>query len=202
MNKNILKTRHSNFTLLIMISGTMLLFILATFANTITDNIFAQTSNSLIKNNNVTINSYSLGKPVYLENTKSTSTRVLDITLAPTVEVSYMGNGTLGNFITQIIGTTVNKMSSDGAVNTKGQAILTANNGQVITYTTQSRGYYNFDGSFTDSGVMIFNMPFLSSSNSPNDTHVELSNFDNMVGIYQKTVDKYGYGLTKVWNWK
>jgi hypothetical protein len=27
-------------------------------------------------------------------------------------------------------------MNSDGAVNTKGQAILAANNGQIITYTT------------------------------------------------------------------
>jgi hypothetical protein len=49
---------------------------------------------------------------------------------------------------------------------------------------------------------MIFNLPFLSSSNSSKDIHVELSNFDNMVGIYQKTVDKYGDGLTKVWIWK
>jgi hypothetical protein len=78
----------------------MLLFILAIFVNTIADNIIAQTNNSLIKNNNVTIISESLSKPVYLVNTKSTSTRVLDVTLAPTVEVSYMGNDTLGNFET------------------------------------------------------------------------------------------------------
>jgi hypothetical protein len=32
-----------------------------------------------------------------------------------------MGNGTLGIFETQIIGTTVNKMSSDGAINAKGK---------------------------------------------------------------------------------
>jgi hypothetical protein len=92
-----------------MLSDTMLLFILAIFANTITDNIFAQTNNSLIKNNNVTINSESLGKPVYLVNAKSTSTRLLDVTLAPTVEVSYKGDDTLGNFETQFIGTTVIK---------------------------------------------------------------------------------------------
>ena len=77
----------------------------------------------------------------------------------------------------------------------------TANNGQII-HIQPFRGYYNFDGSFTDSGIMIFNLPFLSSSNSSMDIHVELSNFDNMVGIYQKTVDKYGDGLTKVWIWK
>ena len=115
---------------------------------------------------------------------------MLDVTLTPTVEVSYMGNGTLGNFETQIIGTTVNKMSSDNAFNTKGKAILIANNGQIITYTAQSRGYYNFDCSFKDIWIMIFNMSFLSSANSSNNTPVELSNFDNAVGIYQKTVDK------------
>ena len=43
-----------------------------------------------------------------------------------------MGNGTLGNFETQIIGTTVNKMSSDGAINTKGKSILKLIMGKLL----------------------------------------------------------------------
>ena len=49
-----------------MLSDTMLLFIMAIFANTITDNVFVQTSTRLIKNDNVIISYANLGKPICL----------------------------------------------------------------------------------------------------------------------------------------
>jgi hypothetical protein len=149
-----------------------------------------------------------LGSPFYTENTKSTNTKVTSIDPIPTVEVTYTGNSTIGEAPTQTIGTIVDKMNTDGTVSSKGQAIILTASGQVITYRSESVGTYDPDGSFSDSGVMIFHVPFkMNSSNSTglssNSTDNNLSTqFDNLFGIYKKTVDPEGNGLTKVWKWR
>ena len=156
-----------------------------------------------------------LGQPFYAENTKSTYMRVLDVDALPSVEVSYNGNSTINGDPTQTIGTVVDKMGSEGAVHSEGQAIILTATEQVITYKSESIGYYNPDGSFTDSGIILFRLPFFDSINSnENDNSgnltdsqsnsgdkVDYAEFNNVVGIYKKTVDPFGNGLTKVWKW-
>lgn len=98
-------------------------------------------------------------------------------------------------------------MNTDGSISSKGQAIILTASGQVITYRSESIGHYNPDGSFSDSGVMAFNLPFkmnIASSTglSSNSTDALYAQFDNLLGIYKKTVDSEGNGLTKVWKWK
>jgi hypothetical protein len=149
----------------------------------------------------------NIGQPFYVENTKSTSMRVLSVDSLPSVEVSYVGNSTINGSPTQTIGTIVDKMGSEGAVHSKGQAIILTATGQVITYKSESVGYYNPDGSFSDSGIIQFGLPFQGSNNSNNATALsELSDdsfeeFNNVLGIYKKTVDPLGNGFTKVWKW-
>ena len=156
----------------------------------------------------LTMNDYDiLGSPFYTENTKSTNTKVTSIDPIPTVEVTYTGNSTIGEAPTQTIGTIVDKMNTDGTVSSKGQAIILTASGQVITYRSESVGTYNPDGSFSDSGVMVFHVPFkMNSSNSTglssNSTDTLSTQFDNLFGIYKKTVDPEGNGLTKVWKWR
>ena len=115
-----------------------------------------------------TMNDYDiLGSPFYTENTKSTNMKVSSIDPIPTVEVTYTGNSTIGEAPTQTIGTIVDKMNTDGTVSSKGQAIILTASGQVITYRSESIGNYNPDGSFSDSGVMVFHVPFkMNSANS------------------------------------
>lgn len=161
--------------------------------------------------NNVADIEQVLGQPFYTENTKSTNTRVLNVDKLPTVEISYNGNSTINGSPTQTIGTVIDKMGSDGAVHSEGQAIILTATGQVITYKSQSIGYYNPDGSFSDSGIILFGLPFHNStqqnsnnvadsqSNMNEDTNY--SEFNNLLGIYKKTVDPLGNGLTKVWKW-
>ncbi len=149
----------------------------------------------------------TLGDPFYTENTKSTNIKVLSIDPIPTVEVTYNGNNTIGEAPTQTIGTIVDKMNTDGTVSSKGQAIILTPTGQVITYRSESIGNYNPDGSFSDSGVMVFHVPFkMISANSTglslNSTDNLSTQFDNLFGIYKKTVDPEGNGLTKVWKWR
>ncbi|WP_415310063.1 hypothetical protein [Candidatus Nitrosocosmicus sp. FF01] len=151
----------------------------------------------------------TLGQPFYVENTKSTYMRVLNVDNLPSVEVSYNGNSTISGSPTQTIGTVVDKMGSDGAVHSNGQAIILTATGQVITYKSQSIGYYNPDGSFSDSGIIMFSLPYHGSANtSDNQTSSQgnlgendYSEFNNVLGIYKKTVDPFGNGLTKVWKW-
>ena len=116
----------------------------------------------------LTMNDYNiLGSPFYTENTKSTNIKVISIDPIPTVEVTYTGNSTIGEAPTQTIGTIVDKMNTDGTVSSKGQAIILTASGQVITYRSESIGTYNPDGSFSDSGVMVFHLPFkMISANS------------------------------------
>ena len=156
---------------------------------------------STINNENV------IGDPFYTENTKSTNIKVLSIDPIPSVEVTYTGNSTMGGAPTQTIGTTVDKMNTDGTVSSKGQAIILTASGQVITYRSESIGTYNPDGSFSNSGVMVFHLPFKMNSTgstgmSSNSTDTFYTQFDNLFGIYKKTVDPEGNGLTKVWKWR
>jgi hypothetical protein len=151
----------------------------------------------------------TLGQPFYVENTKSTYMRVLNVDNLPSVEVSYNGNSTISGSPTQTIGTVVDKMGSDGAVHSNGQAIILTATGQVITYKSQSIGYYNPDGSFSDSGIIMFSLPYHGSANTNGNLtssqgnlgENDYSEFNNVLGIYKKTVDPFGNGLTKVWKW-
>ena len=169
-----------------------------------TGSLQANSSNSnLLTMNNENV----IGNPFYIENTKSTNIKVLSIDPTPSVEVTYNGNSTIGGSPTQTIGTIVDKMNTDGTVSSKGQAIILTSSGQVITYRSESIGTYNPDGSFSNSGVMIFHLPFKTNSTSStnlssNSTDTIHTQFDNLFGIYKKTVDPEGNGLTKVWKWR
>jgi len=160
------------------------------------------------RSNQLTMDNYhTLVNPFYSENTKSTNIKVSSIDPIPTVEVTYAGNSTIDGAPTQTIGTIVDKMNNDGTVSSKGQAIILTSTGQVITYRSESIGNYNPDGSFSDSGIMVFHMPFQmnsgnSTEGSSNSTDSLYTQFDNLFGIYKKTVDPEGNGLTKVWKWR
>ena len=172
---------------------------------------FGQTSSLQANNSNpnqLTMDSDDiLGTPFYTEKTKSTNIKVVSIDPIPTVEVTYNGNSTIGGAPTQTIGTIVDKMNTDGTISSKGQAIILTASGQVIAYRSESIGTYNPDGSFSNSGVMVFHLPFkMTSPNftdfSSNSTDSPYTQFDNLFGIYKKTVDPDGNGLTKVWKWR
>ena len=169
-----------------------------------TDFMLTDSTNS--KNNNSDF-SDGFGSPFYTENTKSTNIKVTSIDPIPTVELTYNGNSTIVGSPTQTIGTIVDKMNKDGTVSSKGQAIILTTSGQVITYRSESIGNYNPDGSFSDSGVMVFQLPFeMNSVNSTglslNSTDSPYTQFDNLLGIYKKTVDPEGNGHTEVWKWR
>ncbi len=91
----------------------------ATFGQT--GSLQSNSSNSKLSTIN---NENAIGDSFYTENTKSTNIKVLSIDPIPSVEVTYTGNSTMGGAPTQTIGTTVDKMNTDGTVSSKGQAII------------------------------------------------------------------------------
>ena len=146
-----------------------------------------QTNSS--SSNLLTMNDYDiLGSPFYTENTKSTNIKVTSIDPIPTVEVTYTGNSTIGEAPTQTIGTIVDKMNTDGTVSSKGQAIILTASGQVITYRSESIGNYDPDGSFSDSGVMVFHVPF--KMNSANSTDHSTDSLIHNLTIYLASTKK------------
>ncbi|HYG00581.1 MAG TPA: hypothetical protein VD815_10850 [Candidatus Saccharimonadales bacterium] len=187
--------------------------------DSVTKMVFAQgkTTSSLSTSPSTTIQSLELSyssnpleisdQPFYVESTKSSNMRVLNVDNIPTVEVSYTGNSTINGAPTQTIGTIIDKMGAGGSVHSEGQAIILTATGQVITYKSESIGYYNPDGSFSDSGIILFSIPFHGSTNnvtalqSEKDDNNSYLEFNNVLGIYKKTVDPSGKGLTKVWKW-
>ena len=175
------------------------------------DNSSSMLDDSTVQENQLTKNISStgenIGQPFYVENTKSTNMRVLSVDNPPSVEVSYVGNSTINGSPTQTIGTIVDKMGSEGAVHSRGQAIILTATGQVITYKSESVGHYNPDGSFSDSGIIQFGLAFQGFDSSTNATALSelgddsYADFNNVLGIYKKTVDPLGNGFTKVWKW-
>lgn len=166
--------------------------------DSIFDYQYGQNSNNIIKK--------TLGDPVYTENTQSTTMRVLSTDPLPIVEVSYTGNSSINGTPTQTFGTITDKTGPDGSVYSTGKAIIILGNGEIITYKSESKGKYHPDGSFSDSGIMMFTVPFkegnkVPTSNPINPTLSSKVMFDNLVGIYKKTVDTSGKGFTTVWKW-
>lgn len=157
-------------------------------------------------NKNLTYPSSMLTSPFYIENTKSTNLRVLSIDPQPTIEVTYEGNSTINDEPTQTFGTIIDTMNEDGMIYSDGKAMILTSTGKIITYKTQSIGQYNPDGSFSDSGVIFFNLPIHYPENNKtdilsNDFAKSYLGFNNLLGIYKKTVDPLGNGLTTVWKW-
>lgn len=144
--------------------------------------------------------------PFYVENTKSSNIEVMSINPFPEVKVTYKGNSSIDGSPTQTIGTIIDTMDQDGAVHSKGQAIILTAFGEIITYRSESVGYYDSYGSFSDSGVILFSLPFNNSAGNKSDIIKNsdgdiYSKFNNAVGIYKKKVDPQGNGLTTVWKW-
>ncbi|MDR4492243.1 MAG: hypothetical protein R2685_15305 [Candidatus Nitrosocosmicus sp.] len=166
-----------------------------------------ESDNEILSDSNFT-DSNLVGEddPFYTENTKSNNLRVLSIDPIPSVEVTYEGNSSIDGSPNHILGTIIDTMGKDGLVHSEGKAIILTPMGEIIAYRTESIGHYNPDGSFSDSGIIFFTIPF-SELNNTNKTSQHITGdgsysvFNNLMGIYKKTVDPSGNGLMKVWKW-
>jgi hypothetical protein len=139
----------------------------------------------------------TLGEPFYVEQTKSTGIRVIDVTHGPKVEVSFAGNGTINGTINVMnIGTiwTIPTNSSSGnMLYSEGQGVLTTQEGQIATYTQQAIGEITPEGRVVFQGSMFF------KALSPTG---QLASLNNQMGVYNYESDLAGNAIRQVWEWR
>ena len=135
------------------------------------------------------------GEPFYVEQTKSTGIRVVDVTHGPKVEVSFAGNGTI-NGTTNVtdIGTrwTIPTNTSGNTLYGEGQGVLTTQQGEMVTYTQQAIGQITPEGRVVFQGSMSF------KALSPTG---QLASLNNQMGIYKYESDLSGNAQRQVWEW-
>jgi hypothetical protein len=138
----------------------------------------------------------TLGQPFYVEQTKSTGIRVLDVTHGPKIEVSFAGNGTInGTMNVMNIGTiwTIPTNGSENILYSEGQGVPTSQQGEMVTYTQQATGEITPEGRVIFQGAMFF------KALSPTG---QLGSLNNQMGIYNYESDLAGNAVRQVWVWR
>src|ERR671923_362451 len=156
----------------------------------------AGTGNTTIFTTAYSQTSPTLGGPFYIEQTKSTGTRVLDVTHGPKIEVSFAGNGTInGTMNVMDIGTiwTIPTNASQNTLYSEGQGVLTTQQGEMVTYTQQGTGQITPEGRVVFQGSMFF------KALSPTG---QLASLNNQMGIYNYESDLAGNAVRQVWAWR
>jgi hypothetical protein len=138
----------------------------------------------------------ALGDPFYVEQTRSTGIRVVDVTHGPKIEVSFAGNGTInGTMNVMDIGTkwTIPVNASENVLYSEGQGVLTTQQGEMVTYTQQATG------EITPEGRVIFQGSIFFKALSPTG---QLASLNNQMGIYNYESDLAGNAERQVWEWR
>lgn len=123
---------------------------------------------------------------------KTTVIRVLDAN-GPILEKSYVGNATImGNISASYYGTLTTHPRSEGSTYTVGKAVITTEDGEMISHTSQGIGGYDFQtGKIRNLGSTFF---------STNSTGGQLGFLNNMIGIWADELDPMtGVAHAKTW---
>jgi hypothetical protein len=162
--------------------------VIAKQANTTTpssSNILTNSATNATGSNNIT-----LGNLVYQHKGKITSETVLE---GPTVQTSFSSNGTVIGGVTNVsateIGTYTTTPRANGILYGEGQGVITAENGETVTWDSQEIGNTSPNGEITFKGSIFFRT--LSPTGS-------LGFLDNMVGVFTFQVDSSGNTAVEV----
>ena len=141
-------------------------------------------------NNNLTA---TLGDLIIDGVDKPTVIRVLDVN-GPILEKSYTGNATImGNISATYFGTLTTHPRSEGFTYSEGKAVITTQDGEMITHTSQGIGGFDIQtGKIKNHGSTFF---------STNSTGVgKLGFLNNMIGIWVDEIDPAtGIAHAKTW---
>jgi hypothetical protein len=140
-------------------------------------------------NNNLTA---TLGDLIIDGVDKPTVIRVLDAN-GPILEKSYTGNATImGNISATYFGTLTTHPRSEGFTYSEGKAVITTEDGEMITHTSQGMGGFDIQtGKIKNHGSTFF---------STNSTNGNLGFLNNMIGIWADEID-LGTGIAHAKTW-
>jgi hypothetical protein len=142
-------------------------------------------------NNNLTA---TLGDLIIDGVDKPTVIRVLDVN-GPILEKSYTGNATImGNISATYFGTLTTHPRSEGFTYSEGKAVITTEDGEMITHTSQGMGGFDIQtGKIKNHGSTFF-----STTNSTGGG--KLGFLNNMIGIWADEIDlASGIAHAKTW---
>jgi hypothetical protein len=153
----------------------------------------ASSSSSILTNsatNATGSNNITLGNLIYQHKGKITSETVLE---GPTVQTSFSSNGTVTGGVTNVsvteIGTYTTTPRANGILYGEGQGVITAENGETVTWDSQEIGNTSPNGEIEFRGSIFFRT--LSPTGS-------LGFLDNMVGVFTFHVDPSGNTAVEV----
>ena len=179
---------------------SLLLFVtsISVCASVFTVNMFAnaqETGNSIIASFNATNRdgNVTIGKLIYEGRGEITSQTVLQ---GPTVQTSFTSNDTIskgggsdGEKVKEI-GTYTSTPRANGVLYGEGKGVMTGQNNEIVTWTSQQIGTMTPEGKIIFHGSMFFNS--LSPVGS-------LAFLDNMPAVFSFEVDASKNTVTKVW---
>lgn len=133
-----------------------------------------------------------LGEQLGQETGEITGMRVLPSEgNGPRLEVSYQANGTmLGVEITDM-GTYVSEVRPDGSLHGRGQGVLMAHEGDIVTWTGEGVGHVTGGAAASWRGSLYYRT-----------TSQRLARLNGVVGMFEYDTDEAGKTNARVFEWR
>jgi hypothetical protein len=137
----------------------------------------------------------ALGELISEERGKITGERVLDVQV-PKMETSFTMEGHYKGTPYTDVGTYTAVLREGGVLQGDGQGIMTTKDGQgMATWTGPGIGRFTGPGKVSFRGSLFFKVP-------PTFEGGQLSDLNNIMGVFEYEVDEAGNCSVKTWEWK
>jgi hypothetical protein len=136
----------------------------------------------------------ALGELIEVSRGKTTNERVLDVDPPKVVTSFKMERNFKGTLCTEI-GSYTAVLGEGGILQGEGYGIITPKDGQgMATWKGQGIGKFTGPGKVSFRGSIFLKVPSIEGG--------ELSNLNNLVGVFEYETDENGNCSSKTWEWK
>ena len=151
------------------------------------------------ENSTTSASTASLGEPLFVEQGRITSQRVLTVVPQPQLETSFMANTSINNGAGSVvnainIGTTTITLNADGSFRGEGQGVLRTEGGDFASWTSQTAGNLAPEGNIIVRGVTFWSTPPSTTS--------ELAFMNGVIGLFEMEIDIEGNLSVTEWQWE
>jgi hypothetical protein len=153
--------------------------------------------------NATSVNTASLGEPLFVEQGRITGQRVLAVAPQPQLETSFMANTSINNGSGSVvnainIGTTTITLNADGTFRGEGQGILRTEGGDFASWTSKTVGNLAPGGNIIVRGATFWSTPPSTATS----TAGELAFMNGVIGLFEMEIDIQGNLSVTEWQWE
>jgi hypothetical protein len=153
--------------------------------------------------NATSVNTASLGEPLFVEQGRITGQRVLAVAPQPQLETSFMANTSINNGTGSVvnainIGTTTITLNADGTFRGEGQGILRTEGGDFASWTSKTLGNLAPGGNIIVRGATFWSTPPSTATS----TTGELAFMNGVIGLFEMEIDIQGNLSVTEWQWE